>query len=169
MAVYEDREGYEVLSVLLNRLSVARKNDTIRIDPRTAEGKRVAEMKAQCLGNPEEFRGASEDFDEKVKTRLILRRGFSLTKQYELARVSRMADPSQLETREEARKRYHSGTYYVAAVGFDDKRTRAVAFVEYICGNLCGDSIFYYLRKSERGWEEAREVNRQVQSCGRIY
>jgi hypothetical protein len=169
MVVYDDRDGYEVLSVLLNRLSVVRKNDTIRIDPRTAAGESVAEIKAQCSGIPVEFHGASEDFDKKLNTRQIRRRRFSLKKSYELGHASAMADLNQPETREQARKRIRSGTYYVAAVGFDDKRTHAIAFVEYICGNLCGDSIFYYLRKTENGWQEAPEVQREVRACGRIY
>jgi hypothetical protein len=168
-SIYQDSDGYEVLSVLLNAVSVVRKNDTIRIDPHTAPGKYVAEMKAQCSGIPAEFRSASEDFDKRVKSRLILQRGFSLRKNYELAYGSATAGISQPETKEEARKRIRSGIYHVAAVGFDDKRTHAVAFMEYICGNLCGDSIFYFLRKSEKGWEEAREVQREVQRCGRIY
>lgn len=167
--VHDERDGYDVLSVLLNALSAVYKNDTIRIDPRTAPEKYVAEMKVQCSGIPSEFQGASEDFDKKVKTRLILKRGFSLTKNYELAYASAMVGASQPETREEARKRIRSGIYHVEAVGFDDTRTRAVAFVEYICGTRCGESIFYFLRKSEKGWEVAREVQREVQSCGGIY
>jgi len=169
MAVYDDRDGYEVLSVLLNRLSEVRKNDIIRIAPLTSAGEYVAEIKAHCAGIPEEFHAASGDFDGKAKTRLRLTRGFSLTKNYELARGRAVNELVQAETREEAQKRIRSGTYHVAAVGFDDKRTRAIAFVEYICGSLCGASIFYYLRKTEKGWEEAPEVGPKVQSCGRIY
>jgi hypothetical protein len=121
------------------------------------------------LGDSREFHGASEDFDNKTKTKQILQRRFSLTKNYDLAYTRLGVDLNQPETREEARRRIRSGTYYVAAVGFDDKRTHAIAFVEYICGNLCGDSIFYFLRKSEKGWEEAPEVQREVRACGRIY
>ena len=168
LSVYDDRDGYEVLSVLLNRLSVTNKNETIRISPATSAGQVVAKIKAQCSGIPDEFQGASEDFDTRTKTKQILRRQFSLTKNYELARASDMNDLLP-ETREQARKRIRSGTYYVAAVGFNDTRTRAVTFVEYICGSLCGDSIFYFLRKTEKGWEEAPEVQRQVKACGRIY
>jgi hypothetical protein len=167
--VYEDRDGYEVLSVLLNALSVTRKNETVRIDPRMASGKGVAEIKAQCSGIPAEFQAASEDFDKKVETRFLLRRGFSLAKSYALLHARVKTDATWAETQEEARKRFGSGIYHVAAVGFDDKRTRAIAFVEYICGNLCGDSIFYFLRKSEKGWVQAPEVQREVHSCGRIY
>jgi hypothetical protein len=166
---YQDRDGYEVLSVLLNAQGVARKNDTIRIDALTASGERVAEIKAQCSGIPAEFVSASEDFEKKMKTRLLLQREFSLAKNYELARVSDMAGVSQPDVKAEARKRSPAGTYYLAAVGFDEKRTRAVAFVEYICGNLCGESIFYFLRKSEKGWVQAPEAQREVHSCGRIY
>jgi hypothetical protein len=169
LPAYDDRDGYEVLSVILNRLSVVRKNETIRISPATSAGLVVADIKAQCSGIPEEFHGASEDFDNKTKTKQILRRRFSLTKNYDLAYARLGVDLNQPETREEARRRIRSGTYYVAAVGFDDKRTHAIAFVEYICGNLCGDSIFYFLRKSEKGWEEAPEVQREVRACGRIY
>ncbi|HXR33850.1 MAG TPA: hypothetical protein VN830_09090 [Verrucomicrobiae bacterium] len=169
MPVYEDRDGYEVLSVLLNRLSVVQKNETVRIDPRTASPGNVAEIKEKCSGIPPEFRSAWEDFDKKVQTRSVLRRDFTLAKNYELVYPSAVAVPDHRETREEGYKRIRSGTYYVAPVGFDDKRTRAVAFVEYICGNPCGESLFYYLRKTEKGWEEASEVPPKVQSCGEIY
>jgi len=169
MPVYQDHDGYEVLSVLLNRLSVAWKNETIRIGPQTSSGKGVAGIKAQCVGIPAEFQAASQDFDKKAQTRFLLRRGFSLRKKYELGYASPRIAADQPRSKEEDRKRIRSGTYYLAAVGFDEKRTRAVAFVEYICGSLCGDSLFYYLRKSEKGWEEDREVPRKIQSCGQIY
>jgi hypothetical protein len=169
LATYDDHDGYEVLSVLLNAQSDKWKNETITIGPRTALGRAVAEIKAECSGIPAEFQAASEDFDRKVQTRLLLRKGFSLRKNYELGYASSAIAAEQPRNKEEIRKRIRSGTYYVAAVGFDDKRTRAIAFVEYICGSLCGNSLFYYLRKSEKGWEEAREVQREVQTCGRIY
>ncbi len=169
LATYDDRDGYEVLSVLLNAQSDKWKNETITIDPRTPLGRAVAEIKAECSGIPAEFQAASEDFDRKVQTRLLLRKGFSLRKNYELGYASSTIAAEQPRNKEEIRKRIRSGTYHVAAVGFDDKRTRAIAFVEYVCGNLCGNSLFYYLRKSEKGWEEAREVQREVLRCGRIY
>jgi len=169
MAIYDDRDGYEVLSVLLNARSDVWKNETITIDPRTALGREVAEIKAECSGIPAEFQAASQDFDKKLQTRLLLRRGFTLRKNYELRHAGSIMGPEQPRNEEEIRKRIRSGTYYVAAVGFDDKRTRAIAFVEYICGNLCGNSLFYFLRKSDKGWEEAPEVQREVQRCGRIY
>ena len=169
MPIYEDHDGYEVLSVLLNRLSVVQKNETVKIGPRTVPPRDVAEIKARCSGIPPEFQSASEDFEKVVQTRFRLRKMFALKKNYELAYPSAMADMGHLETKEEAHKRIRSGTYYVAAVGFDEKRTRAIAFVQYICGNLCGNSLFYYLRKSEKGWKEAPEVPPKVQSCGEIY
>ena len=157
--VYEDHDGYEVLSVVLNARSLKWKNETVRIDPRTAPSKSVAEIKAQCSGIPTEFQSASEDFDKNVKTRLLPRKEFSLNKKYNLG----YASPSV------AGQSPRSGTYYVAAVGFNDTKTRAIAFVEYICGSLCGNSMFYFLRKSEKGWQEAQEVQREVRACGRIY
>ena len=166
---YEDRDGYEVLSVLLASLSVVRKNDMIKIDPRTSSGRGVEEIKAHCSGIPEEFQGASGDFDKRAKTKLTLRKEFTFAKPYELAYATVKHHEDDSESKQEARDRIRSGTYYVAAVGFNENRTRAIAFVEYICGNLCGDSIFYFLRKSEKGWEEAPEIRRQVKTCGRIY
>jgi hypothetical protein len=162
---YEDRDGYEVLSVLLN----ARAEKLIRIAPRTASPSHVAAIKAQCAGIPPEFQGASEDFDKKAQTRFLLRRDFTLKNSYELASASAGTGADHLETKEGARGRIPFGTYYVAAVGFDEKRSRAMAFVEYICGNLCGSSLFHYLRKSAKGWEEASDVLPKVQGCGRIY
>jgi len=169
MPIYDDRNGYEVLSVILNRLSVVQKNETVKIDPRTASPENVAAIKAKCSGIPSEFQGAWEDFDKKAQTRFLLRRDFTLAMKYELVYPSPMAVANHRETREEVYKRVRSGTYFVAAVGFDEKRTRAVALVEYICGNPCGDSLFYYLRKSSKGWEEASEVPPKVRSCGEIY
>src|SRR5258708_37120912 len=58
-SLYQDSEGYEAISVLLNAVSVVRKNDTIRIDPRTAPGKYVAAMKARCSRTPAEFQSTS--------------------------------------------------------------------------------------------------------------
>jgi hypothetical protein len=169
LPIYEDRDGYEVLSILLNRLSVVHKNETVRIDPRTASPGAVAKIKADCSGIPPEFQSASEDSDKKIQTRFLLRRDFILTKKYELVYPSAVAVTNHRETKEEGYKRIRSGAYYVAAVGFDEKKTRAIAFVEYICGNPCGESLFYYLRKSAKGWEEATEVPPKVQSCGEIY
>lgn len=166
---YNDPEGYEVLSVLLNRLSDARKNDSIRIDPRGAPETLVAEIKAQCSAVPDEFRSAWTDFDKKIEPRIAWRKNFRLTKPYELEYAEPIPPTGKPESKEEVHKRIRSGTYYLAPVGFNENRTRAVAFVEYLCGSLCGDSIFYFLRKSERGWTEAPEVQRQVQTCGRIY
>src|SRR5260370_22101675 len=60
--IYQDRDGYQVLSVLLNARSDEWKNGTIEINPRTASGKAVAEIKAQCTGIPTEFQAASQDF-----------------------------------------------------------------------------------------------------------
>lgn len=169
LPAYEDTEGYAVLSAILNRLVVARRNETTRIGPRSPLAKYVSPIKMQCSGVPEEFQSAWQDFDHQLSTRFMLQRRFSLSKSYELSYSPHLAASEKAETRGEARKRIRSGTYYVAPVGFDERRTRAVAFVEYICGSLCGDSIFYFLRKSNKGWEEAPEVQRQLQSCGRIY
>ncbi len=169
LPAYEDTEGYAVRSAILNRLVVARRNETTRIGPRSPLAKYVSPIKMQCSGVPEEFQSAWQDFDHQLSTRFMLQRRFSLSKSYELSYSPHLAASDKAETREEARKRIRSGTYYVAPVGFDERRTRAVAFVEYICGSLCGDSIFYFLRKSDKGWEEAPEVQRQLQSCGRIY
>jgi len=169
LPAYDDPDGYAVLSALLNTLSVDWKNETVRIGPRTSPESNVAEIKSQCSGIPEEFQGAWVDFDTKQKSRYALQRKFSLTKTYELGYATKPTGPPHRETREETRKRISSGIYYVAPVGFDAKRTRAVAFVEYICGSPCGDSMFYFLWKSGKGWQEALDIRKQVQSCGRIY
>jgi hypothetical protein len=153
--VYEDRAGYEVLSLLLNKESEVWKNDEIRINPRTAYGDDVASVKNECSSIPSDFQSASADFDRRIKAKLLLRKDFSLKKPYELVFASHTADVN----------RYHSGTYYLAPVGFDEGRTRAITFVEYICGRLCGSSILHFFRKTEKGWEEAQDVR----VCGRIY
>ncbi len=149
LPAYEDTEGYAVRSAILNRLVVARRNETTRIGRRSPLAKYVSPIKTQCSGVPEEFQSAWQDFDHQLSTRFMFQRRFSLSKSYELSYSPHLAASEKAETRGEARIR--SGAYYVAPVGFDERRTRAVAFVEYICGSLCGDSIFYFLRKSAKG------------------
>ncbi len=162
--LYEDRDGYEVLSLVLDDLSDQWKDKSLAICPLTTSAKDA--FKAECPKIPEEFQGASEDFDSKVgKARL--KNEFSLKKNYRLVAPlhasSTTKEQADSKVKNQARAPY--GTYYVAAVGFDAKRTHAVAFVEYFCGNLCGNSTFYFLRKSGSGWLEAKEVPK----CGRIY
>jgi hypothetical protein len=157
--VYDDNDGYEVLSVVLNARIAKQKNETVRISSGTSSGDRVMQMRGQCSGIPAEFQSASEDFDEKAKTKLVLRKEFYLKKKYELEYANRAStNPS-----------VHPGVFYVGAVGFNGTKTRAIALVEYICGSLCGDSSFYFLRKSGKRWEEAPEVQREVRACSRIY
>jgi len=43
-------------------------------------------------------------------------------------------------------------------VGFDATRTRAIAYENYICGNLCGWGAFRLLVKNAGKWEEAKDL-----------
>src|SRR5207249_12088308 len=50
------------------------------------------------------------------------------------------------------------GVFYLSPVGFDATRTRAIAYENYICGNLCGWGAFRLLVKNAGKWEEAKDL-----------
>ena len=51
-----------------------------------------------------------------------------------------------------------SGYIQVSAVGFDAAKTRAMVFVTYECGGLCGGGNLYLLEKVNGSWREAAKV-----------
>ncbi|GAC1631862.1 MAG: hypothetical protein NVS9B14_04360 [Candidatus Acidiferrum sp.] len=159
---YEDREGYEVLSVLLNAKSREWKNEIVRIYSQTAVGQRIFDIEKDCSPTPREFREAFRDFNQKAKAKFAIQKRFTLEKEYEF-------DSSGLAYVGAPENAFRSGIYHLGAVGFDETRTRAVVFLEYRCGIQCGSSLFYLLKKTASGWQEAAARGSEAKACGRIY
>ena len=56
-------------------------------------------------------------------------------------------------------KKISTGTFYISPVGFDANHTHAIAYENYLCGNLCGWGAYHLLVKNAGRWEEAKDVN----------
>jgi hypothetical protein len=48
--------------------------------------------------------------------------------------------------------------FYLSPVGFDANHTHAIAYENYLCGNLCGWGAYHLLVKNAGRWEEAKDV-----------
>jgi hypothetical protein len=156
VAPYGDSDGYQVLSSIIQSRTEKAKSTFVSIFYQTISAADFKEIRSDCLSRfPGEFQGALEDFDEKTKAKLLLQQQFSIGKQYKFVETP-------VGTR--------TGIYSVSAVGFDEKKTRAVALVQYLVRPrespiLGGGKTFYLLRRTETGWQEAADIPR----CGHIY
>jgi hypothetical protein len=158
---YDDSEGYTVLSLVLSSGAKSWKNKTIAIMALTDSEKEMTERLDKCVEIPKEFQAAAEDFRKKAKIKLQLKDAFSLGAHVELVGEqkdespdSRHAPPSNSEIEE----RISDGIYDVSAVGFDGPKTRAIVYVNYVCGALCGGGSFHLLRKGPKGWQEEEGI-----------
>ncbi len=134
---YEDSEGYELLSAVLDNEAKALKLDRFEIYGRTV----VASVRLSlCRELPEEFRSAADDFVNKSRIELQFRREFSLSHSYKLTRT------------------YGATDFGISAVGFDASRTHAVVTVDRGCGLNCSGGSTYLFRKTEKGWQVVSQI-----------
>ena len=56
------------------------------------------------------------------------------------------------------RAAYSGGYIQLSAVGFDAAGTRAMVYVAYQCGGLCGGGTLYLPEKVNGGWREAAKL-----------
>ncbi len=159
--VYEDSEGYAVLSVLLGGAGIETHAAVIRINMTThVESGTGVHSLEDCMKIPEEFREAANDYERRAKTALLLRKKFSIKTQYDLVGESRVTssglrNPPATGNMSE---KISSGTFFLSPVGFDTNHTHAIAYKNYLCGNLCGWGAFHLLVKNGDRWEEAKDV-----------
>jgi hypothetical protein len=160
--VYEDAEAYAVLSMLVGSASQETHAGVIRINLVThVESVSGAHSLEDCMRVPEEFREAANDYEQKSKTALVLRKKFTLRMPYDLAGETRitgsgMRNPTSTE--KGISDKIASGTFYLSPVGFDANHTHAIAYENYLCGNLCGWGAYHLLVKNAGRWEEAKDV-----------
>ena len=161
--VYEDAEGYALLSMLLNGAGDETHGAAIRINMVThVESTSGLNSLEDCMKIPEEFREAANDYERKAKTALVLRKKFTLSMPYDLAGETRITgsglkNPSSTE--KGISEKIASGTFYLSPVGFDANHTHAIAYKNYLCGNLCGWGGFHLLVRNAGRWEEAKDVS----------
>jgi hypothetical protein len=161
-SVYDDSEGYAVLSMLLGDASQETHSAAIRINMVThMESATGVHSLEDCMKVPEEFREAANDYERRAKIALLLRKKFSIKAPYDLVGESRTTGSGLRNppaTGKDTSERISSGTFYLSPVGFDANHTHAIAYKNYLCGNLCGWGAFHLLVKNGDSWEEAKDV-----------
>src|SRR6516225_1148147 len=89
--IYDDAEGYAVLSVLLGGASQETHSAAIQINMTThVESATGVHSLEDCMKVPDEFREAANDYERRAKTALLLRKKFSIKTQYDLVGESRI-------------------------------------------------------------------------------
>jgi len=156
-----DTDGYQVLSSIINARTEKLKCGFVSVFHQTVSEKDSREVRVQCSSSfPREFESALKDFDKKAKTKFLLQRKFSIRKEYRFVETMVGVHGSTKSL---------PGIYSISAVGFDENKTRAIVLVQYLVRPesivLGGDTIFYLLRRTESGWQQAADI----QKCGRIY
>lgn len=160
---YDDAEGYSVLSMLLGSASQETHAATVRINMVThVESVNGAHSLEECMKVPEEFREAANDYERRAATALVLKRKFALRMPYDLAGETRITGSglkNPTATDKGISEKIASGTFYLSPVGFDANHTHAIAYENYLCGNLCGWGAYHLLVKNAGRWAEAKDVN----------
>jgi len=132
-AVYDDPEGYQILSLMLEDEAASWKLDRVGI-----YGYAVNSESMPCRRIPQEFREAVEDLTRKPKMRF--RAKFALKHKYELHSIWGATD------------------FGITAVSFNSSRTMAVAAVIRGCGAMCSSGSTYLFRKVEGIWQKVDQV-----------
>jgi hypothetical protein len=160
--IYEDAEGYAVLSMLLADATQQTHGAIIRINMLThVESVNGTHSLEDCMKIPEEFREAANDYERRAATALVLKKKFTLSAPYDLAGETRIVPSKAKPTRPAdtaTTPQVTTGVFYLSPVGFDATRTHAIAYENYICGNLCGWGAFRLLVKNAGKWEEAKDI-----------
>lgn len=157
-SVYNDPDGYAVLSGLLTGASAEAHAGTIRINMLThvesVSGNRSLEG---CVKVPDEFREAAGDYERKVSKPYLLGKRFKIAASYDLVGESRIVGSNRkppAASEQATSQKISAGVFYLSPVGFDASHTHAIAYENYICGNLCGGGGFHLLVKNGNHWEE---------------
>jgi len=162
--VYDEVEGYAVLSMLLDSASQETHASVTRINMVThVESMSGAHSLEDCMKVPDDFREAANDYERRAGRALVLQRKFMLRTRYDLAGETRITGtgvrqpPPAIGT--DNSQKISSGTFYLSPVGFDASHTHAIAYENYLCGNLCGWGGYHLLLKNAGRWEEAKDVS----------
>jgi hypothetical protein len=150
---YDDSEGYVVLSLLLAR--DASKTTKMHIYFRTVSSMPLNE----CKSIPREFTAALKDFHEREKSPLQLLKHFRIDGEYELIeKVDRPELPPPAPGEQDFPSDWFNQPTLVSvsAVGFDQPRTHAVAYVGGFSGPEAAGGEYYLLTRSENGWKEIK-------------
>jgi len=152
--IYEDVDGYAVLSLLLGR-HYDHTSPALQVYALTIGDKGAISLSDKACRNriPKELESARTDFEQKNRVRMRLVNHFSVAPAYKLLEKPEVLvlppiAPGDQELRIEDRRPF----YAVSAVGFYQSRTRAIARVDVYCGPECYSGGYYLLKKNSKGW-----------------
>jgi hypothetical protein len=153
---YSDPEGYAVLSELLNQAIAKSKASAIDISLVTAREEEFIGYKDCAKFFPEDFQSAVKDFHERNKSKLRLARQFSLRVDYTLTEKLNVQSPPPTTPAEQQLDEKFVGRviFSVSAVGFDQTKTHAIAYMSAYCGVMCAGGAYHFLIKDKQGWKE---------------
>jgi len=160
--VYDDPEGYSVLSLLLGGAGQDIHSQSINISAfTTVETPDGLTSLEKCVKIPNEFREAADDYLRKTKTPYLFQEKFALKTPYRLV-TKRHKENDDIKhpprNDKEISDQISSGVFYLSPVGFDSTHTHAIAFKNYICGSTCGWGSYHFLVRDKDRWEEAKGV-----------
>lgn len=154
---YSDEEGYRVLSLALRTAADGWKLDEIHILRFTASS---SEMHPRVCSNvPKDFDDAAVDLLRRAKKPRLLKPQLSLEHYTLVGPNSPPVGGSETpKTQEVTSMDIPRGTFEVAAVGFNARRTRAIVRVDFSCGSFCGGGNYYFYVKQAGSWKPADAV-----------
>src|SRR5215813_7637139 len=153
--VYTDDDAYQVYAALLR----SQKQSFFVID---SQLRGWPDTKAKDLGikGDRRFRqvwaAVMDDYANQNRKDRILVRHIPIDTTYELLAGSKILKPETGNPGWEGfYERYPAGGFYsFSAVGFNQQRTRAIVWMYYACGELCGTGTYHFLEKSGGIWRE---------------
>src|SRR5215469_17258432 len=116
--VYDDAEGYAVLSMLLDNASQETHSSVTRINMVThVESMSGAHSLEDCMKVPDDFREAANDYERRAGRALVLQKKFMLRTPYDLAGETRITGTGVRQTDAAGTDNSHkisSGTFYLS-------------------------------------------------------
>ena len=147
--VYQDADGYRILSILLNREGNGKNGTPLQINAVT--------VPVGCDAHvSDEFGSAYKDFVGVNQTIFELARELSIETPYEFKEKLEEIEPPPPAPGEKALTVESRRLFYsVSAVGFDKARTRAMVYLNSSTRSYFGGGLHMF-KKSEREWREVK-------------
>jgi hypothetical protein len=155
---YRDAEAYKIYSVLLG----AESDSQLVVEANTRFFYKATPDNLDIKGDLhfEKLWGpVLNDFAAKYRTPMSLTESIPLTPSYvvvsEHALNSIFRDGGGWNRFSELYPHAH-GVYSFSPVGFDQRKTRAIVWMNFACGQLCNYGTYHFLEKSGGKWREVK-------------
>jgi hypothetical protein len=153
---YTDAEAYKIYSALLE----AGTDSQFVIEAKTFSFEKATPYNLGIKGNSH-FRKlwgpVLSNFAAKERKPMSLTESIPLTASYVLVSEETLSSIFKAgngwDTFSERYPHAH-GVYSFSPVGFDQRKTRAMVWMDFACGLLCGYGTYHFLEKSEGKWRE---------------